>query len=217
MTPDELRESHRRRCEREMTRDVVFLFQWRQLRSLGVPDGYEPGDDGGYNRVGDDCDETCPEHITYREAFDQRLTQGDWDVPCVEEVWHTEGVWLDRDEAERFGKSKQYNYPDGWRVYGVPAYGELAGILRGDAAEAERDRLREELALAHECIGGFVVEATDSELTRLRAFRDAAVKALRTAGTESVYDLETGELIRSGHCVDLDLVAAALALAEESP
>lgn len=44
--------------------------------------------------------------------------------------WHTEGVWLDRDEAEIWGKLHHYNYPSGWRVYGVPSEGQLAFVLQ---------------------------------------------------------------------------------------
>jgi hypothetical protein len=53
-------------------------------------------------------------------------------VSCAVERWDTEGVWLDRGEAEAFGHAKHYRYQDGWRVYGMPAYGELAKLLRGE-------------------------------------------------------------------------------------
>lgn len=44
--------------------------------------------------------------------------------------WETESVWLDRDEAQAFGRQHAYNYPRGWQVYGVPSEGRLAGMLQ---------------------------------------------------------------------------------------
>jgi len=37
--------------------------------------------------------------------------------------------WLDRDEAEKYGREHAYNYPRGWRPYGIPANGQLADML----------------------------------------------------------------------------------------
>jgi len=72
--------THAERCQRESTRDVVFLLQRQSLKESNI--------------------------------------------------WLTEGVWLDRTEAESFAKDHEYNYPHGWRVYGVPSYGELAALLK---------------------------------------------------------------------------------------
>lgn len=44
--------------------------------------------------------------------------------------WRTEGVWLSREEAEAFAKATEYNFPNGWRVYGTCANGELAQLLK---------------------------------------------------------------------------------------
>jgi len=39
-------------------------------------------------------------------------------------------VFLSREEGELYGKNHDYNYPDGWRVYGVPSMGELSDVLK---------------------------------------------------------------------------------------
>lgn len=44
--------------------------------------------------------------------------------------WMTDSVWLDRDEAEKFAKAHEYNYCNGWRVYGAPSHGQLAELLK---------------------------------------------------------------------------------------
>lgn len=70
----------RQRCERDATRDVIFLLRWR-------------------------CT-TGPE-------------------------WYVDSVWLDRDEAETFRTGHHYRWPIS-EVYGVPANGRLAELLRTD-------------------------------------------------------------------------------------
>jgi hypothetical protein len=109
---------HLDRCQREATRDVVFLFQRRMLRWTGrVPDGYYIA---GEHLV----ESGSLEISTLRDLHNAHGSE------YVHETWHVEGVWLDREEAEAFGKLRSYNYPDGWRVYGVCAEGELAAVLR---------------------------------------------------------------------------------------
>ena len=53
-----------------------------------------------------------------------------WHPSKNSEEWITESVWLDRDEAEAFARSHAYNYHNGWQVYGVPSYGQLAALLK---------------------------------------------------------------------------------------
>jgi hypothetical protein len=48
--------------------------------------------------------------------------------PFVFIDWSTEHVFLTRDEAEEFGKAKEHRW-DKWRVYCIPAEGELARVL----------------------------------------------------------------------------------------
>lgn len=78
--------THRERCKRESTRDVIFLFQ---------------------------------EKIVFKTHI----------------YWKTIGVWLDRKEAERWGKQHEYRFVHGWHVYGVPAEGRLAKMLQGQDEE----------------------------------------------------------------------------------
>lgn len=41
-----------------------------------------------------------------------------------------EGVWLSREEAEAFAKGHEYRWPGGWQVYGLPANGKLAELIK---------------------------------------------------------------------------------------
>lgn len=156
-------DAHRKRCEQECTRDVIFLFQVRRWQRTGDIDGLESGDCGEFFTVinwpkrepmygptppwkkwPEECDEV-PEWVRkhvdgdgivsltqkfYLEAATHEADNG-WPLAYAE--WRTESVWLDREEAEAFGKSKSYRWPDGWRVYGVCAEGDLAKMLRGEA------------------------------------------------------------------------------------
>lgn len=82
--------THRERCHREMTRDVIFLFQYRHRKTS--------------------------------------------------QTWHTAGVWLDRTEAEDWGREQQHNYGkinERWRVYGIPAEGKLAAMMQREDAMVE--------------------------------------------------------------------------------
>lgn len=47
-----------------------------------------------------------------------------------EDVWETDSVFFTREEGERFGRNHAYRWPNGWRVYCVPANGVLAELLR---------------------------------------------------------------------------------------
>jgi hypothetical protein len=139
----EVAEKHSKRCQQECTRDVIFLFQRKQLNLHGLPDGLDcqesyitiENEEEFADAVVTEClDEAALEKmrgdgLPLREFAKLGLEYGDWNHQCVAETWITESVWLDRDEAERYGKAKHYNYVDGWRVYGVCANGELADIL----------------------------------------------------------------------------------------
>jgi hypothetical protein len=114
---------HRKRCEREATRDVIFVFQRRRLRWTGrLPDGYEFRD--RFVFLKGDGEEAEPQTL---EAI-YKAHGSEYAI----ETWDVESVWLDRDEAEAWAKAHEYNYRDGWRVYGMPADGELAKLLRGE-------------------------------------------------------------------------------------
>lgn len=114
------------RCSRECTRDVVFLFQRRRYIFTGhLPDGLFYDDGGVYRDEDRTNDDRSP--LSIAQLHDE------YGSDYVVETWHTEGVWLSREEAESFGRTKSYNYSDGWRVYGVPANGLLATLIRDDA------------------------------------------------------------------------------------
>lgn len=113
------------RCRNECTRNVIFLFQRRVYNRTGYPDDYLQDDDSNVY----DPEDTEMEHPLTGKQLNE-LCFGDFDTPCAIEEWHTENVFLSREEGEQWGKSHAYNYPDGWRVYGVCAIGELADLIK---------------------------------------------------------------------------------------
>lgn len=135
---------HRHRCESECTRDAIFLLQRRRWqRTDDIPgtefDGeayaitdrdelpewavpFIVDEDGCEPYVSDD-----PELAAAAHKAGAEISSG-W--PLFYEEWLTESVWLDRAEAEAWGKSHDYRFADGWRVYAVCAEGELAKRLR---------------------------------------------------------------------------------------
>jgi hypothetical protein len=113
-------------ADHEATRDPIFLFQRRRWIVTGCPDGWEIDEEGDCVRTGRSGDD--PEVLSL-----QQLSQhcyGEWDVPCAIPVWETESVYLTREEGEAYGKSRHYNYRDGWRVYCVCAEGRLGEVLK---------------------------------------------------------------------------------------
>ena len=45
--------------------------------------------------------------------------------------WYTETVFLTRAEGERWGRAHEYRWgASNWRVYAVPAEGDLVDVLR---------------------------------------------------------------------------------------
>lgn len=116
----------------EATRDPIFLLQRRIYRGTGyVPFGYyyceqcegtfnvEDGGDEHRHRCGSEDFE--PEPISAEEAVESG---------CWIETWETVGVFLTREEGERYGEDTKHRYGDGWRVYCVCAEGELAALLK---------------------------------------------------------------------------------------
>lgn len=130
------------RCRAEATKNVVFLFQGRRWIHTGMPYcgtiGKEYGCDGegvclgtvngGLWEPDEDADYLTNEQLSRMENID--------DVPCAIETWETESVWMTREDAEKYGKSRSHNYRDGWRVYGVPCDGAMwAAIKAAEQAE----------------------------------------------------------------------------------
>jgi hypothetical protein len=119
--------THSERCSREATRDVIFLFQRRVRTFIYMPDGFDHDSDG-WNRVDDDGEIISEDLVSEDEVAAS-------DSESYIDIWETEGVWLDRDEAEAWGESHAYRFENqkkgvGWRVYGMPSYGDLAKLLQ---------------------------------------------------------------------------------------
>lgn len=117
---------HSDRCWDESTTDVIFLLQWRDRQLVQDVPGCEY-DGESWRKEGEEDGEP--------------LTNGELDSiledngECHVDIWRTEGVWLDRKEAEAFGEYNAHNYPCrkknvGWRVYGVCSWGQLAELLK---------------------------------------------------------------------------------------
>lgn len=128
----------------EATASPIFLFQRRRWIITGVPYGYDFFDDGIVAAVDDDGKPLMTESGDYAETLTSeelsKHSYGDWDVECAIETWETDRVFLTRQEAEEYGKSRAYNYRDGWRVYSVNCVGELAQALR-DGSEFDAKRV----------------------------------------------------------------------------
>lgn len=91
------------RCFEEATENVIFLLQWRRWHCTKEPYDAELDEDNGvWIRDG------VP--LSWEELADEE---------CAFHTWETEGVSLTREEGRRFFERQEYNYPDGWRVYGV--------------------------------------------------------------------------------------------------
>lgn len=129
---------------REMTRTPVFvvLVETAQLldyRDEDRPDSMERDDDGDlrHKATGECCCNTTAmppcAHCTSntRVTFNEIKALRNDDRPVTIETT-VEGVWLTRQEAEAWLASKHYNYRKDQHayVYGVPADGELADVLR---------------------------------------------------------------------------------------
>lgn len=129
------------RCRTEMTRDVVFILQALMLQWLEVPDGYNGDAEDEMTYVipywldarDPDDPEVLEHRLNIKDVYDRqmRFCTSLGDLPCVLAEWRVEGVWLSREEAEAYAQSRRYNYPHGYRVYGVCANGLLAELLKG--------------------------------------------------------------------------------------
>lgn len=123
--------NHSERCYAESTRDVIFLLQGRRRIFFREPTGYTRDSDSDYcwRKTDDDG------KIIESEEIVSDDDAAEADPECFVTVWDTESVWLDRDEAEAHGEAHSYHYDNprknvGWRVYGMPSYGDLAKLLQ---------------------------------------------------------------------------------------
>lgn len=126
-------EKHSQRCHQEATRDVIFLFQTRGLVWTGnLPSGFIFDSDADDVYREEDVEREHP--VSLAEIIKEHGSE--YGIA----TWRTIGVWLDRAEAEAWGESQRHNYGEKydeqkiqnrcWQVYGVPAEGELAELIR---------------------------------------------------------------------------------------
>ena len=106
----------------EATRDPIFLLQAADI-VIVERDQVE---------YCDACERLCLslcEHDCSGDDYEPISNQELIYRGIAEVYWRTEYVFLSREEGERYGKAKHYHYPDGWRVYCIPAMGDLANLL----------------------------------------------------------------------------------------
>lgn len=111
----------------EQTRDPIFLLQvgrmivtdrWRVewCETCGAP---------CLSEAPHDCGDT-------KAAVDFLV-----DLDMAQIVWRTVAVYLTREEADARGVEIAHRFPLGWRVYCVPAEGQLRTLLLGIDGYAE--------------------------------------------------------------------------------
>ena len=137
------------RCKSECTGNVIFLLQSRFLKFVDMPYGWEFDDDCScLLMTEEDADYSTEEQEKQFKQwqFERKDTPySSYNVKQPEisleelyklndehfvENWDTQSVWLEREEAEEFAKRTEYRYPQGWRVYGVNACGNLATLIK---------------------------------------------------------------------------------------
>ena len=103
----------------ELTRDPIFLLQVACVLVTDQESVQYCDHCDGIFTMQHDCDDG-DDPLTADE-----LAYHDWGS----RIWHTESVWYSRPEAEAYGKENAHKHADGWRVFCVPAAGNLAAIL----------------------------------------------------------------------------------------
>lgn len=121
------------------TKNCVWLFQTKQK----ICSNAEELD--CMNR--DDVIRELLKHTkSIREIIESvRAMEDDGEYPeCLvkyrKDTWHTEGVFLLREEARTHGKSREYDWGEenvGWRIYGVPLYGRALELLASCGIDQE--------------------------------------------------------------------------------
>ncbi len=125
--------SLKERSRVECTQNVVFLFQVARWRVVALPwtsDG-EYSHDGEGILLGDVVDHVWrpkedSEYLTNEQLEGMESVDG---APCAFKDWETKAVFLTRPNAESYGETFSYRWPDGWRVFGVPAMGMLLKVI----------------------------------------------------------------------------------------
>lgn len=130
------------RCQAECTGNVIFLLQSRFLNLVDIPYGWEFDDDcHSLLMTEDDADYSTDEQekqfLKWKsgeytelqpEISIEQLYELNDEHFC--EVWNTECVFLSREEGEEFAERTKYRYPQGYRVYGVCAAGQLVDLIK---------------------------------------------------------------------------------------
>ena len=111
------------RSQRESTKNVLFLLQRRALVVIDAPSDYE-FDEAGERFVSEDGAE-----LDFKTCFDKGLERSGGGNAIMSE-WVSERIFLDRNEAELWASQRYYNYPNGYRVYGLPAEGKIVELLK---------------------------------------------------------------------------------------
>jgi hypothetical protein len=121
----------------DATKDPIYLFKRKVYKVVSRPGWLGSDGDSWWiehkNISGDDSPATW-DFLDKGEVIESKLmhwlaTNESLDGPYALEQWETESVWLTRKQAEEYGKSHEYNYPDGWKVYCVSAKGHLPDVL----------------------------------------------------------------------------------------
>lgn len=127
----------------EATADPIFLLQSRVVSVLEPPLGWVWNDEGHFSPdyplyLGSEgmeypSEENCPD-TCLDTAGDSGVTLSYQAVQKrggenCSESWRTERVFLTREEGEAWAEARSYDYPLGYRVYCVPAIGELSTLL----------------------------------------------------------------------------------------
>lgn len=140
----------------ECTRDPIFILQIGVRQWTEIPDGLET--DGESFWVSDP--ESLPDWIhpfvedgsieakpDFWAAAESETNDSNWPI-CYTE-WHPERVFLTREEAEEYARSREYRW-DKWKVFCIPCEGKLAEALDSwhpsilNEAENEKALLRME-------------------------------------------------------------------------
>jgi len=89
----------------EGTSEPIWLFQTKE-------EWVSPRWEEHFSNIRGECEHgiTDEEMLELRESGE------------VCEIWNTHTVFLSREEAESYGKSRGYNFKDGWRVYCISLY-----------------------------------------------------------------------------------------------
>jgi hypothetical protein len=121
------------------TQNCVWLFQTRQqiISNRSELDGMDRRDviEGCLNHT-----KSIRAVIEYVNEYEKEGIYPECLVQLEEDTWHTEAVFLLREEARAYGQSRPYAWGkenDGWQIYGVPLRGISVSLLAGAGVNQE--------------------------------------------------------------------------------